>query len=150
MHLLLLLAAASATPPERLTTLLSPSSSSFTISIDGDTSVDNKCFEAGSDGQMPSVSGAGSSAVVIWDTDTNTASTCGAGRYFIHYVGSSNSMPLPMTASAGATVHEYKAAVFTGSLPVSLTGCQSFDGTGFTDETVVKWKVARDGSSCPS
>ena len=99
----------------------------------------------------------GAENVVLWDEDDEV---CGGGMFNVHYVHWQPTVPLK--AEGGSSeVHSYKAA-FYDPVPVSKTGCQSFEvvGVNSTGKDSLKgysdaasqprWQVARSGASCPT
>lgn len=102
----------------------------------------------------------GAENVVLWDEDDEV---CGGGKFYVHYVHGQPAVPLK-AAGGSSAIHSYKAA-FYDPVPVSRTGCQSFQVVG-VDSTRVdgqdsskgysdaasqpRWQVAGSGASCPT
>ena len=119
------------------------------ISGAGGEADDAECFSAPA---TLTVSG-DSHSVVVWDEEEGL---CGSGEMYIHYAPGKTA--LPMTAGAGSTKHKYKACYFD-TVPVSDTGCQTFDDAAATLACLTScrsdampssktWRVARAETSC--
>ena len=101
------------------------------------------------------------SRLLVWDADAPCSENDNdndndENQVYIHFAGGQATSDLedtttPMTASAGNTIHTYRAAWFdTLPVPTGTTGCHPLSvDTVQGCHHMKEWKVARYETSCP-